>query len=74
MMMRKESVAKETLHLGLGGVQPCDLGDLFLTVLHLLAVERSSFQGSQKFMHRLPAHYGGGGYRSMKIGKAEAGL
>lgn len=45
MMMRKESVAKETLHLGLGGVQPCDLGDLSLTMLHLFGCGRKQLPG-----------------------------
>lgn len=39
-----------------------------------LAMEGISFQGSQKLVHQLPAHYDDGGHRSMKIGKAEAGL
>lgn len=66
---------KKTPHLGLGWrFSLVTLGTCPSPCFISVAMEGISFQGSQKLVHQLPAHYGDGGHRSMKIGKAEVGL
>lgn len=70
-----EPVTKKTAHLGLGwGLSLVTLRTCPSPCFISLAMERISFQGSQKLVHQLPAHYDDGGHRSMKTGKAEAVL